>query len=76
MPKLPLVSGKNLVKAFKKLDFPIYIGFAYFPFEKFHIDFRYSYSTVAIRDHPAQQKWYFDRGQYNNLLSFGMYLNI
>lgn len=62
--------------AFKKLDFPIYIGVSYFPFEKFHLDFRYSYSTVAIRNHPANKTWYFDRGQYNNLLSFGMYLNI
>jgi hypothetical protein len=61
---------------FRKFDFPVYFGVTYFPFEKFHLDFRYSYSTVAIRPHPAHQTWYFDRGQYNNLLSFGMYLNI
>ncbi len=60
---------------FKRFDFPFYFGVAYFPFEKFHIDFRYSYSTAAIRNHPGNQTWYFDRGQYNNLISFGTYLN-
>jgi len=59
---------------FKKFDFPFVFGVCYFPWEKFHLDFRYSYSMVAIRDHPAHQTFYFNRGQYNNLLSFGMYL--
>lgn len=61
---------------FKKFDFPATFGVAYLVSEKFRIDFRYSYSTVAIRNHPAHQTWYFDRGQYNNYLSFGMFLNI
>lgn len=60
---------------FKRFDLPFYFGVAYFPWENFHIDFRYSYSTVAIRNHPGNQTWYFDRGQYNNLISFGIYLN-
>ncbi len=59
---------------FKRFDIPFVVGVCYFPFEKFHVDFRYSYSMIAIRDHPAHQTYYFDRGQYNNLLSFGMYL--
>jgi hypothetical protein len=80
-----LVSGKEDKDAtgmvlpeppFKKFDLPFVFGVCYFPWEKFHIDFRYSYSMVAIRDHPAQQTFYFDRGQYNNLLSFGMFLNL
>ncbi len=59
---------------FKKFDVPFVFGVCYFPFQKFHVDFRYSYSMVAIREHPAHQTFYFNRGQYNNLLSFGMYL--
>ena len=61
---------------FKKLDIPYYFGVAYYPFENFHLDFRFSYSTVAIRNHPGNQTWYFDRGQYNNLLSFALYFNL
>jgi hypothetical protein len=61
---------------FKHFDFPFYFGVAFCPFENFHINFRYSYSTMAIRNHPGNQTWYFDRGQYNNLLSFGVYLNL
>lgn len=60
---------------FKKFDVPFVFGLCYYPFDKFHIDFRYSYSMLAIRNHPGNQTWYFNRGQYNNLLSFGMYLH-
>ena len=61
---------------FKHYDFPFYFGVAYFPWENFHLNFRYSYSTLPIRDHPGNQTWYFDRGQYNNLISFGVYINL
>jgi hypothetical protein len=63
-------------KRFFNLDLPIYFGVSYLVSERFHINFRYSYSTAPIRNHPANQTWYYDRGQYNNLLSFGMYLNL
>jgi hypothetical protein len=62
--------------AFKKFDFPFYFGVSYLVSNNFHLNFRYSYSLRPIRNHPENQTWYFDRGQYNNLLSFGMYLNI
>ena len=61
---------------FKKFDLPFVFGVCYYPFDKFHLDFRYSYSMLAIRNHPGNQTWYFNRGQYNNLLSFGIYFNI
>jgi len=59
---------------FKKFDFPTYFGVRYFVFKKLHLDFRYSYSVIPIRDHPAHQTYYFNRGQYNKLLSFAAYL--
>jgi len=62
-------------RQFSRFEFPILCGVSFFPTENFHINFRYSYSVLPIRPHPANQTWYFDRGQYNNLISFGMYLN-
>ena len=63
-------------RPFNRMEFPFVFGVAFYPAKNFHIDFRYSYSILPIRAHPANQTWYFNRGQYNNLLSFGMFLNI
>lgn len=63
-------------RQFNKFEIPFVFGVAFYPIENFHIDFRTSYSILPIREHPANQTFYFDRGQYNNLISFGMFLNI
>lgn len=63
-------------KQFKRFEIPLIFGVAYYPTENIHLDFRASYSAFAIRSHPGNQTWYFNRGQYNNLISFGIYFNI
>jgi len=62
------------IPVFKRFDMPFVFGVCYFPLINFYINFRFSYSIIPVRNHPANQTWYFDKGQYNNLLSFGMYL--
>lgn len=61
---------------FFRFDFPYYLGVSYSVIDNFFINFRYSYSMAPIRKHPGNQYWYSDRGQYNNLVSFALYLNL
>ena len=61
---------------FKKYDFPIRAGIGYNITEKLSLKFHFSYSTLPIRNHPANQTWYFDRGQYNNYLILSLNLHL
>lgn len=62
--------------AFKSYDFPFRYGVGYKINEKWVLKFHHSYSILPIRNHPGNQTWYFDRGQYNNylVLSLNLYL--
>ncbi len=61
---------------FKKYDFPMRVGVGYSFNEHVGIRFHYSYSILPIRNHPANQTWYFDRGQYNNYLILSLYYTL
>jgi hypothetical protein len=59
---------------FKRYDIPISVGIGYIINTNFNIRFHYSYSIFPIRNNPGNQTWYFNRGQYNNYLTVGLYL--
>ena len=40
------------------------------------VNFRYGYSVIPIREHASGQTWLLNRGQYNNVLMFGIYYQI
>lgn len=59
---------------FKSYDFPIKYGLGYKINEHLQLKFHLAYSILPIRNHPGNQTWYFDRGQYNNYLILSLNL--
>ncbi len=55
---------------FKSYDLPGRWGIGYKMGKSVSLKVHQSYSLIPIRNHPANQTWYFDRGQYNNYLIF------
>lgn len=56
--------------AFNSTDLSINIGVFYEFIENFKINVRYSNSILAIRPHPNDQTYKWNKGQYNEVLSF------
>jgi hypothetical protein len=48
-------------------------GVGYFLTDNIAAGFRYTYSILTARDHASGQMYMFNRGQYNNVLSFTIY---
>ncbi len=48
-------------------------GVGYFITNNIAAGFRYTYSILTARDHASGQTYLFNRGQYNNALSFTLY---
>jgi len=40
------------------------------------VNVRYGYSVLPIREHASGQTWLLNRGQYNNVLMFGVYYQL
>ncbi len=57
---------------FNKYDFPVILGVSYEAGKHLRVNTQYSYSMIPIRPHPANQTWYFDRGQYNNTINLNI----
>lgn len=64
------------IPPFKNYDFFYRSGVGYLLSDRFIIKFNHSYSIVPIRNHPGNQTWYFDRGQYNNYLILSLIYRI
>lgn len=58
---------------FKNIEIPFMLGFDFKLGKKLVANFRYSYSILPIRNHPGDQVYWTNRGQYNNLISFVLY---
>jgi hypothetical protein len=58
---------------FNKLDLPWVLGVCYFVNSKLGINIKHSYSIVQIRNHPADQVHFLNRGQFNRQLCIGIY---
>lgn len=61
---------------FKSYDLPIKYGLGYKINEHLLLKFHHAYSVIPIRNHPGNQTWYFDRGQYNNYLILSLNLRL
>lgn len=61
---------------FRKNNLNIIFGLYYKASEKWNVGVRASNSITAIRPHRSGQTWLFNRGQYNNVISFGLYYKI
>lgn len=59
--------------AFNNVEIPFMIGYNFTLGKKLMANFRYSYSISPIRNHPGNQVYWNNRGQYNNLISFVLY---
>ncbi|OFX19846.1 MAG: hypothetical protein A2033_05660 [Bacteroidetes bacterium GWA2_31_9] len=59
--------------SFNNIEIPFIIGYNFALGKKLIANFRYSYSMTPIRNHPGNQTYWNDRGQYNNLISFALY---
>lgn len=64
------------LRPFDEYEFSLLIGLNYHFNEKFTANIRMNYSALPIRDHPGDQVYFIDRGQYNNALSFSLYYKI
>ena len=62
--------------AFNKSDMSFIFGINYQITEKIKANAKFSYSLIPIRNYPGNQVYYFDRGQYNNLLTVSLYYNL
>jgi len=61
---------------FDEFEFSGLAGVEYEIIENLFFNVRFNYSIIPIRDHPGSQIYFFDRGQYNNALTFAVYYQI
>jgi len=68
--------SSELINPFNKLDVGVFIGMNYHITDKIILNSRMSNSIIPIRPHLSNITYYFNRGQYNSLLSFTIHYNI
>lgn len=51
-------------------------GVEYQIIENLYFNVRFNYSILAVRDHPGDQSFFLNRGQYNNVLTFAVYYQL
>ena len=61
---------------FKPYELSLLIGIQYQVLDKVHVNVRLNYSVLPVGDHPGGQTWLFNRGQYNNVLTFAVYYQL
>ncbi len=61
---------------FDEFEFSGLAGIEYKIIENLFFNVRFNYSILPIRDHPGNQVYFLDRGQYNNALTFAVYYQI
>ncbi|MFP4024394.1 MAG: outer membrane beta-barrel protein [Thiohalospira sp.] len=61
---------------FKPYELSLLVGVQYQMLEKLHLNIRFNYSVLPVGDHPGGQTWLFNRGQYNNVLTFAVYYQL
>ena len=64
------------IPRFDNYDFYGLAGFNFRIFDKLFITSRFNYSILPIRSHPGNQTYFFNRGQYNNCISFSLRYHI
>lgn len=62
--------------AFDKFELSGLAGAEYQITDNLFFNVRFNYSILPVRDHPGDQTYYLNRGQYNNVLTFAVYYQI
>lgn len=61
---------------FNEFEFSGLAGIEYKFLKNFYFNVRFNYSILPVRDHPGDQTFFVNRGQYNNVLTFAVYYQI
>jgi len=61
---------------FEPYEFSFLVGVQYQILEKLHFNIRFNYSVLPVGEHPGGQTFLFNRGQYNNVLTFAVYYQL
>lgn len=61
---------------FKKTEFSVKTGINYQFTDHIRGNLRLSYSIFPVRNHPGDQTYLLNRGEYNNTLGFGVYYRL
>ncbi len=61
---------------FDEFEFSGLAGVEYKIIENLFFNIRFNYSILSIRDHPGNQTYFLNKGQYNNALTFAVYYQI
>ncbi|MDX9696818.1 MAG: porin family protein [Bacteroidales bacterium] len=62
--------------SFKKIEFSGLAGLEYQLWKQLSVNIRYNYSILPVRDHPGEQTWYLNKGQYNSVLTVTIYYQL
>lgn len=71
--------GGGFLKAtpdFTQFEFSGLVGLSYRLLDNLEASIRFNYSLLPVREHPGDQTWWLDRGQYNNAMLFSLYYRI
>jgi len=61
---------------FSQFEFSGLIGLSYALMNNLSANIRFNYSLLPVREHPGDQSYWLDRGQFNNVLLFSLYYKI
>ena len=61
---------------FNEFEFSGLAGIEYKIIKNLFFNVRFNYSILPIRDHPGDQAYFLNRGQYNNVLTFAVYYQL
>ena len=62
--------------AFNKTEFSGLAGLEYQLWKQLSVNVRYNYSILPVRDHPGEQTWYLNKGQYNSVFTITIYYQL
>jgi opacity protein-like surface antigen len=61
---------------FNPFEFSGLAGVEYQIIDRLFFNVRFNYSILAVRDHPGDQTFFLNKGQYNNVLTFTLHYQI
>lgn len=61
---------------FNEFEFSGLAGLEYEFIDNFFFNVRFNYSIIPVRNHPGDQFFFLNRGQYNNVLTFAVYYQL
>jgi len=61
---------------FTQFEFSGLVGLSYKLSKNLAVNARFNYSLLPVREHPGEQTYWLNRGQYNNVMLFSLYYQI